>query len=250
MAAPAAGAQIGSGDGVNRSGCAVIVSAVMALTIALLGWLYANQDLLPPNSLPWKPVALDAPPGWIAHWQLRRLAGDGARCRAALGTASELAVTPLQDRKIDDRCGFTDVVRADASPIGFAPHVTATCGLTAALYWYQRQLAPVALAQMHTRLIGISQLGTFSCRNVNSESDGNRSEHATANAIDVASFHFADGRTVSVLKDYGKPTPAGRFLDAAHEEACRLFSVVLGPRYNRLHATHFHLDMGRYGICR
>jgi len=45
-------------------------------------------------------------------------------------------------------------------------------------------------------------------------------------------------------------SPQGRFLDQAHDDACKLFSAVLGPRYNRLHATHFHLDMGPYRICR
>ncbi len=229
---------------------AVLLSAVMALLLVVVGWFYANEDLFPPNSLPWKPLVLDAPPGWIAHWQLNRLAADGAHCRATLGTASRLSVTQLKDRKIDDRCGFTDVVSADASPLRFSPRVTATCGLTAALYWYQRQLEPIALATMHSRLTGISQLGTFACRNVNGEAGGNRSEHATANAIDVAVFHFADGRTVSVRKSYGKSDDAGRFLDQAHNQACGLFNTVLGPRYNKLHADHFHLDMGRYGICR
>jgi hypothetical protein len=232
------------------AGCAVLLSAAIALMLVVVGWFYSNENLFPPNSLPWKPIMLDAPPGWIAHWQLNRLTGDGARCREVLAGAFNLSVAALEDRKIDDRCGFTDVVRSDASPVRFAPHVTATCGLTAALYWYQRQLQPIALATLHSRLTGITQLGTFSCRNVNGETSGNRSEHATANAIDVAAFHFADGRTISVVKDYGKSGDEGKFLDQAHDQACRLFNVVLGPRYNRLHANHFHLDMGRYGICR
>jgi hypothetical protein len=53
-----------------------------------------------------------------------------------------------------------------------------------------------------------------------------------------------------VLKDYGKATPAGRFLDGAHDAACDLFNIVLGPKYNRLHANHFHLDMGGFRFCR
>lgn len=226
-----------------------MLAAVMALTLVLLGWFFANQQLFAPNTLPWRPVALDAPPNWIAHWQMNHLKSDGGLCRAALTEASQLRFTPLADRKIDDACGYHDVVKTDRAPLAFAPPVTATCSLTAALYWYQTQLAPVALAQMHSRLVGITQLGTFSCRNVNHELDGNRSEHATANAIDVAAFHFADGRTVSVLKDFGKQSDAGRFLDAAHAQACRLFNGVLGPRYNSLHAGHFHLDMGPYRIC-
>lgn len=237
----------------HRGGCGLVLAALMAMILAGLGWLYANQDLFPPNSLPWKPVVLDAPPRWLAHWQLGRLKTDRAACRTALGSASALRFTPLPDRRIDDRCGFENVVRSDKSPVAFAPRVTATCTLTAALYWYQRQLQPIALATLHSPLTGISQLGTFSCRNVNGEASGNRSQHATANAIDIAAFQFADGRTVSVLKDYGKPTPESRFVDAAHDQACRLFNVVLGPRYNRLHAGHFHLDMGGFspvgGLC-
>jgi hypothetical protein len=133
--------------------------------------------------------------------------------------------------------------------VAFAPRITATCDLTAALFWYQTELQKIAASQIHARLVRIDQLGTFACRNVNSEVVGARSEHATANAIDVAAFHFADGRVAAVGRDYGKSSPEGRFLDAAHDTACGLFNAVLGPRYNRLHANHFHLDMGSYRTC-
>ena len=237
----------------SRGGCGLLMAAWIAVMLVSLGWLYANQDQLPPNSLPWKPVVLDDQPGWLAHWQMSRLKRDRAACRTALTGASALTFTSLADRRIDDRCGFENVVRTQHSPIAFVPQVTATCALTAALYWYQRRLESIAEGTMHSELAGVDQLGTFSCRNVNNEAAGNRSQHATANAIDIATFRFADGRTASVLRDYGKPTPEGRFLDAAHDQACRLFSVVLGPRYNRLHANHFHLDMGGVspvgGLC-
>lgn len=231
------------------AGCAVVVSALMALIFMLLGWFLRYGPALPANTLPWRPVVLDAPPRWLAHWQMRQLSADGPQCLAALGAARHLRFTPLKDRRIDDRCGFTDVVRADAQPVAFAPPVTATCGLTAALYWYQGQLQIIAAQEMHSPLASIDQLGTFSCRNVNHEQDGRRSQHATANAIDIAVFHFADGRTASVSQDFGKPTAAGRFLARAHDAACRVFGTVLGPHYNRLHATHFHLDMGGYSFC-
>lgn len=238
----------------NRGGCGLLMAALIGLLLAGLGWLYANEDLFAPNSLPWKPVTLDAPPGWLAHWQLNRLKRDAAACRSALAGASALTFVALPDRRIDDRCGFDTVVRVEDSPVDFAPRVTATCSMTAALYWYQRALEPVAETIMHSRLTGIRQLGTFSCRNVNNESGGNRSQHATANAIDIAAFRFADGRTADVLRDYGRLSPEARFLDAAHARACGLFGVVLGPRYNRLHANHFHFDMGGLspfgGLCR
>lgn len=230
------------------AGLSAVPAATLAVLFVVLGYLHQNHIRIPPNTLPWEPVDLNAPPGWIAHWQLGQLAAEGQRCRAALNATPERA-TPLKDRRIDGACAFENVVRVDRSPITFAPRTTATCGLTAALFWYQQALQKAAQTQMHARLVRIDQLGTFACRNVNSEAVGSRSQHATANAIDISNYHFADGRVVMVSRDYGKDTSEGRFLDAAHDAACAVFNGVLGPRYNRLHATHFHLDMGPYRIC-
>jgi hypothetical protein len=236
----------------TRSSKGLGLSRVLAFLAAILfvglGFLYQRGIHLPPNSLPWEPIDLAAPPGWIAHYQLNHLAGDGEACRAALA-GIPLHFTALKDHAIDHACGFRNVVRADSTPIAFAPRTTATCGLTAALYWYQMALQKAAAMDMHSRLLRIDQLGTFACRNVDSEPEGPRSEHATANAIDIAAFHFADGHVVTIDRDYGKHTPQGHFLDDAHSAACGLFDAVLGPHYNSLHATHFHLDMGPYRIC-
>lgn len=211
--------------------------------------VYESWIRIPPNLLPWGAVALDAEPGWFANIQLNGLSTDGESCRAALGRSS-LKFTVMADRKIGADCGFTDVVRADRTPIAFSPQPVATCSMTAGLAWWQRRLDEIARVELHTRITRIDQLGTYACRNINSAAEGKRSQHATANAIDIAAFHTADGRVISVLKDYGQATPEGRFLDGAHDSACDLFNIVLGPRYNRLHANHFHLDMGGFQFCR
>jgi hypothetical protein len=230
---------------VFRAICVLALIGVVAAGAAI----YENWLRIPPNRLPWGPVTLDAPPGWLAHIQLNSLSMDGDACRAAL-SRSTLRFTPLSDRVTGTGCGFTDVVRSDESPIAFNHHVTATCSLTAALYWYQQRLNIAAARDLKARVVRIDQLGTYACRNINSEAAGRRSQHATANAIDIAAFHMSDGRTVSVAADYGKPTPEGRFLDDAHDAACGLFNIVLGPKFNKLHANHFHLDMGPFRFCR
>jgi hypothetical protein len=159
-------------------------------------------------------------------------------------------VTRIPDRVTGDRCGYSNSVRIDAPPIAFDRTATATCSLAAALAWYQNDIEIAAEHMLGTRVVRIVQLGTFACRNVNSERDGQRSQHATANAIDIAGYVLADGRTVSVLRDWNKQTAEGRFLAHAHATACRVFNGVLGPDYNRLHANHFHLDLGPYRVCR
>jgi len=223
----------------------LILLALIAGGVAVYeGWIR-----IPPNVLPWGTVVLDAKPGWFANIQLNGLAADGAACRGVLGR-STMKFSVMADRTIGEECGFTDVVRTDATPIAFSPKPVATCSLTAGLYWWQQRLDEIAPQELHTRIVRIDQLGTYACRNINSAAEGRRSQHATANAIDVAAFHTADGRVISVVKDYGKATPEGRFLDAAHDSACDLFNIVLGPRYNRLHANHFHLDFGGFRFCR
>jgi len=211
--------------------------------------VYEGWIRIPPNALPWGPVMLVSRPGWFANIQLNALSTDGNACRAALSRAT-MTFSIMADRKIGEDCGFTDVVRADATPIAFSPRTVATCSLTAGLYWWQQRLDEIAQAELGSRVVRIDQLGTYACRNINSAAEGRRSQHATANAIDVAAFRLADGRVISVLKDYGKPTPEGRFLDGAHDSACGLFNIVLGPNYNRLHANHFHLDLGGFRFCR
>ena len=112
-----------------------------------------------------------------------------------------------------------------------------------------------ALACSLRRLFGapvarIDHLGSFACRNIGGEAGGRRSEHASANALDVAGFVLANGRTVRVARDWDTECPAGRFLREAHAGACRFWIVVLGPDYNAAHRDHLHLDRGAFRTCR
>ena len=121
--------------------------------------VYESWIRLPPNFLPWSPVLLDSKPGWFANIQLNALSTDGAACRAALGR-STMKFSIMADRKIGEDCGFTDVVRADATPIAFSPRPVATCTMTAALYWWQQRLDEIAEAELKSRITRIDQLGT------------------------------------------------------------------------------------------
>jgi hypothetical protein len=129
--------------------------------------LYESWIRIPPNFLPWGPVVLDAEPGWFANIQLNGLSADGDACRAALGRAT-LKFSAIADRKVGEGCGFTDVVRADSTPIPFSPRPVATCAMTAGLYWWQRRLNEIAAVELDTHVTRIDQLGTYACRNINS----------------------------------------------------------------------------------
>jgi len=225
----------------------------LALLIILAGLvaiaLYQSWIRIPPNWQPWGPVVLDAPPSWFARYQINGLAADPQACYAALDR-SELSWRQLSERPISNGCGLEAGARITRSHVPWSGSFDTTCAMTAALYWWEADLQALARLHLGSELVRIDHLGSYACRNVNSAQSGRRSQHATANAIDIAGFRLADGRTVSVLRDWGADTPDGRFLAAAHEAACDLFNTVLGPEYNSLHANHFHLDLGRSRICR
>ncbi|HET6156775.1 MAG TPA: extensin family protein [Dongiaceae bacterium] len=224
----------------------------LALLFAVTGLLVAlHQSWLriPANLAPWGEVALDQPPSLLARLQINSLAADPAACMAALDR-SELVYRRTPARRIVGGCGLAAVVHPLQSHIPYNRSFDVTCGMMAALYWYEARLQDLAQQHLGSAITRIDQLGTYACRNINNATSGRRSQHATANAIDIAAFHLADGRTVSVARDWGKDTPQGRFLAEARDEACSFFNVVLSPNYNALHADHLHLDLGGFRICR
>lgn len=222
---------------------------LLVLATAFFVGLHQSWIRIPANVAPWGEVALDQPPGWLARVKINSLAADSAACIAALDR-SQLRYRRTPVRPIVRGCGLEVAVRPQQSKIPYNRPFDITCGMMAALYWYEAELQRLALEHLGTSIARIDQLGTYACRNVNSARTGRRSQHAIANAIDLAGFRLADGRNVSVLKDWDKDTPQGRFLAAARDDACRFFNVVLSPDYNALHANHFHLDLGGFRMCR
>ena len=71
------------------------------------------------------------------------------------------------------------------------------------------------------------------------------SEHAFGNALDIAAFTLADGRTITVQDGWhGSPEEQG-FLHDVQLYACETFTTVLAPGYNAAHYNHIHVDLMR-----
>ena len=228
--------------------------------IALLGAaLWHGWVVVPDRWNPWAPLwPLEAPNG-LTPYKLARLADDPAGCMAAL-RASRLAADPVPDRPVVNGCGWTAAVRVSALPARLGPPIVLTCPAALSLaLWERHTVQRLALEHIGAPLAGLEHYGSFACRDIGGsagrgghEGGGRRSEHATANALDVAGFSFADGTVVSVARDWsrGDDDRRGRFLRALHAESCRLWQVVLGPDYNAAHRDHYHLDRGRFRACR
>jgi hypothetical protein len=140
-------------------------------------------------------------------------------------------------------------------PAELKPAATLACPLVSALErWVTEGVQPAALHWFRSPVIEMKQISAYSCREMNGAGGHGISEHAFGNALDVAAFTLADGRTITV-KDgwHGTPEEQG-FLHDVQLYACETFVTVLGPGYNAAHYNHLHLDLMRrragYRPCR
>jgi hypothetical protein len=230
---------------------------LLLLGLAAPAALLREGILIPDRWQPWAPLSL-APtagaPGPFVQLKLARLSRQPAACLEALAT-SPFRFTPLPDRDTGSGCGFRNAVRISGTGAEIGAAVSLSCRSAVALaLWEQQVLQPAALAWFGEPVSRIEHFGSYACRNVNHRASGRRSQHATADAIDIAGFRLADGRRIRVLADWaaadGAATEEAQFLREVHRGACRFFDAVLGPDYNAAHRDHFHFDRGGFRACR
>ncbi|MFZ4606046.1 MAG: extensin family protein [Caulobacter sp.] len=224
-----------------------VVGFVLLWGLVGLMTLVADRAV-PREHLPWKTLAIIDPVGAATKVKAARAGEDPAACRAILvqGGIDYAEVAPTTGQ-----CGLTDTVRLTS---GLAPLTPADAPLTcrealAFSIWERQVVQAAAFDELGQAVVGIDHYGSYACRRQYGKTEGPISEHATANAIDVAAFRLADGAVISVARDWADPGPKGRFLHRVRDGGCRIFLTTLGPDYNVEHHDHFHLDMGGWPKC-
>lgn len=229
------------------------VRRAFLLCLALAGLVGAaalGLRRLPPEWDPRAPLDLRAAPTALTPWKLARLRGEPEACRAAFAAAG-IAVAPAPVRASEAGCGAEDAVLLPSGPRMSPAAPVVSCPLAAAWALFERHtLQPAARQHFGVPVRSVRHFGTYACRNVNHRPAGRRSEHATANAIDVSGFALADGREVSLARHWSGPGAEAAFLRDVRDGACRWFRAVLGPDHDAAHRDHFHFDRGAWNACR
>nr|WP_144277068.1 extensin family protein [Pseudomonas resinovorans] len=203
---------------------------------------------LPPRWNPWAPLDVAEAPNWVTRFKLARLRRDPALCRQALASSS-LHQVAVPDSSPVAGCPIANSVRISSSELAFSSSFVATCELAVAFALFEwHGLQPAAREVFGQPVTAIDHLGSFACRSIGGSQ--RRSQHASANALDIAGFRLADGRRISVARHWDGEGAEARFLRLVRDAACTHFSVTLGPDYNAAHRDHFHVDMGRWRLCR
>lgn len=228
----------------------LLLLAIIAAVVLGRPW-----EHIPPEWHPWQPLSIEHPMTLVSKWKLSQLKDDPQQCLLVLETAPEGAIDylALDDYTPVAGCPLSNVVRVRRSGVSFSSTFTVTCPLAVTWVMFERQqLQPLAQQHMGSELTRVDHLGSFACRNIYHREGARRSQHATANAFDVAGFRFANGQQVSVLRHWNDEQAQDKstFLKETHQAACRYFGTVLGPDYNQPHENHFHFDASGFGFCR
>nr|WP_239482020.1 extensin family protein [Pseudomonas insulae] len=203
---------------------------------------------LPSRWDPWAPLDVRDPRNLLTSFKLMRLQADPALCRQALASSS-LRFTELPDSQPSAGCPLQNSVRITAAGVALSSSFVATCKLAVAFALFEHHgLQPAAQQVFGQPVVRIEHLGSFACRNVGNSQ--RRSQHASANALDIAGFRLRDGRRISLARDWRGTDREALFLRQVRDAACGHFNTTLSPDYNAAHRDHFHLDMGLMRMCR
>jgi len=161
-------------------------------------------------------------------------------------------VTPMSEIDGPGICGMTHPFKVSAiadGTIALDKSVTIDCSMIPALEgWLAEAVQPVAQARFGSAVVGLETFGAYSCRSIDHLEGAQLSEHAFGNAIDVSGFRLADGREISVVRDWKKAdSQESAFLHEIHAGACQHFTTVLGPGADPFHYNHIHLDLAMHG---
>ncbi|EYD75825.1 hypothetical protein Rumeso_02607 [Rubellimicrobium mesophilum DSM 19309] len=210
----------------------------------------ANATLAPDQG----PAETPVPPGPPMRELLAESSAELSACLAAL---DDLGVTYERADHITDPdnpdCGIANPSPSPRSTPGVAlePPPTLRCDATlAAARWVAEVVLPFS-RKLPDRgaLTTIDQGTAYLCR---PRADGEVSEHAFGNALDVMGFRFASGDPFLIQPRDGDGTLDESFQAAVRAGACLDFTTVLGPGQED-HADHLHLDVkgrdGGFRIC-
>jgi len=149
-------------------------------------------------------------------------------------------------------CGLTrpfKVTALQGGAVSFNAMATLDCSMVAELdQWLAEVVQPAAQARFGASVAQINSMGSYSCRGMNGQHGAPLSEHSFGNALDIGGFILADGRVISVERDWTRGDYAARaFLMDVHSGSCQHFSTVLAPGSNPFHYNHIHVDLALHG---
>lgn len=150
--------------------------------------------------------AAQAVPQTLVQWPQEDIVAALAECQQLKASVSVdwQPIAPMRN----DACGTPAPISLRAvgtKSVALKPNAITNCRVAAALArWIDDDVQTAAKTHLGTAVVSVSVADAYQCRNRNGAVQAPLSEHALANAIDIASFELADGRIVKVASDWGQ----------------------------------------------
>ncbi|AEI38324.1 MAG: extensin family protein [Zymomonas mobilis subsp. pomaceae] len=155
------------------------------------------------------------------------------------------------ERQFNNGCYIHQAVVISAAQIPITHLGPLQCHAAEALaFWVDDAVQKSAKVWLGSAVIKVETFGSYNCRTRNSQSGAKISEHAHANAVDIAAFDLANGRRITIKNDWHEGDHQTKdFLHAVFRAACRRFSGVISPDGDNYHQDHLHMDLGASHYC-
>ncbi len=154
----------------------------------------------PPAELPPHPKDVSVP-----DWTEAEISEAGATCERLLG-GIEIVHEPVAPLR-RGRCGAPAPVKVSAvgerPPVEIAPAPTLRCKMAAAVgRWLAEVVQPAARSHLGQPVTRIRNAASYVCRPRYNDRGKRISEHALANALDIAAFRTRSGAWITVLEHW------------------------------------------------
>lgn len=151
------------------------------------------------------PVKKSTPYTVANVWTDEQIAAARAECGKLLKSVT--IVTTSAEPVKEGACGAPAPVNVSSvgnPKVQLHPSSIMTCPMAAALdKWMTSKVQPAAAETFGSPVARLISASSYSCRNRYGSANTPLSEHALVNALDLAGFVLADGRTVRVKQDWG-----------------------------------------------
>ena len=156
-------------------------------------------------------------------------------------------VPPLAEGTCGERSPLKITAIGKENPVKFAAPITTNCTMAGTLAEWIGDVEKAAQKSFGAGIETIATGSDYQCRKVNNGNKGRVSEHAFANARDIMSFKFTNGKTTQLGSGWNGTPEERDFWRSIHKTSCERFMTVIGPEGDAAHQGNMHLDLGCHG---
>lgn len=156
-------------------------------------------------------------------------------------------IPPLSEGTCGERSPLKITAIGKDIPVKFAAPITTNCTMAGTLAGWIGDVQKAAQKSFGAGIESIATGSDYQCRKVNNGNKGRVSEHAFANALDIMSFKFINGKTTELGSGWKGTPEEQEFWRSIHKTSCERFMTVIGPEGDAAHQGNLHLDLGCHG---